>query len=503
MSKRQVLFIPLLSGISFSLYYFYQRYIKKYDKKIICDTSYQVYRQIKKEFDSNVKIVKKFKFKPFNRITIQNYKSNIHFHNIDDISTFTLNKIKNVLNEITINDIDSLREEFEYLNKPNHRIVIINSRTYHHLSKEVLSQYHKKNTKIIILENETLLQYLKIDHQSNNKVYVYYPPKLPFILSSPELCDQNINQYYIKNPIELSIKYGLYRNVYVIDNDAPYILDKKVISLCETNKEMIDNNLKRKGRHLFIYLPEWSYINEDIIENFLYEKSAYFTSVNITTSKEFAKTHNLYESNLVIDCIPQVFIIDNTKEQKNTYNLTYFKLDENYKKYLNKELPQCNINGSLSRKMFTYVKDINNESFQKEIIEDKNCKEYILEIYKDNCPACFILGKMFDHLSHKFNKHNITGMKLLRINIDDNDIPLLGEFNATPTFLYLRKNDKGQIEYICPLQKENFISKLKTLSKTDLSKIQYPPNISYGYLLYMKREYLKPDYDPDAEIVKH
>ena len=129
MSKRQVLFIPLLSGISFSLYYFYQRYIKKYNKKIICDTSYQVYRQIKKEFDSNVKIVKKFKLKPFNRFSIQNYKSNIHFRNIDDLSTYTLNKIKNVLNEITINDIDSLREEFEYLNKPSHSIVIINSHT--------------------------------------------------------------------------------------------------------------------------------------------------------------------------------------------------------------------------------------------------------------------------------------------------------------------------------------------------------------------------------------
>ena len=145
--------------------------------------------------------------------------------------------------------------------------------------------------------------------------------------------------------------------------------------------------MQRKGRHLFIYLPEWTYINEDIIENFLYEKSAYFNSVNISTSKKFAKTHNLYESNLVIDCIPQVFIIDNTKKDKETYNLTYFKLDENYKKYLNKELSQCNINGSLSRNMFTYVKDINNESFQREIIEDKECKEYILEIYKDNCPA--------------------------------------------------------------------------------------------------------------------
>ena len=228
MSKRQVLLLPLLSGISLSLYYYYQRYINKYNKRIICDTSYKVYRQLKKEFDSNVKIVKQFKIKPLNRITIQNYKSNIHFHNIDDLSQYSLNKIKNVLNEITINDLDSLREEFEYLNKPNHRIVIVNSKTYNNLSKEMISKYHMKNTKIIIIENDSLLHYLKIDNQSNNKVYVYYPPKLPFILSSPELCDQNINQYYIKNAIELSLKYALYRNVYVIENDTPYIIEKKI-----------------------------------------------------------------------------------------------------------------------------------------------------------------------------------------------------------------------------------------------------------------------------------
>ena len=88
MSKRQVLLLPLLSGISLSLYYYYQRYINKYNKRIICDTSYKVYRQLKKEFDSNVKIVKQFKIKPLNRITIQNYKSNIHFHNIDDLSQY-------------------------------------------------------------------------------------------------------------------------------------------------------------------------------------------------------------------------------------------------------------------------------------------------------------------------------------------------------------------------------------------------------------------------------
>ena len=62
----------------------------------------------------------------------------------------------------------------------------------------------------------------------------------------------------------------------------------------------------------------------------------------------------------------------------------------------------------------------------------------------------------------------------------------------------VKKYEKGLTK-----SRENFVSKLKSLSKTDLSKLQYPPNISYGYLLYMKREYLKPDYDPDAELVKH
>ena len=40
------------------------------------------------------------------------------------------------------------------------------------------------------------------------------------------------------------------------------------------------------------------------------------------------------------------------------------------------------------------------------------------------------MGKMFDHLSHKFHKHQIKEMKLFRINIDKNEIPLLGEFNG-------------------------------------------------------------------------
>ena len=100
-----------------------------------------------------------------------------------------------IFENYNFDDFKSLREEFEYLNKPNHRIVIVNSKTYNNLSKEMISKYHMKNTKIIIIENDSLLHYLKIDNQSNNKVYVYYPPKLPFILSSPELCDQNINQY--------------------------------------------------------------------------------------------------------------------------------------------------------------------------------------------------------------------------------------------------------------------------------------------------------------------
>lgn len=500
----KVILIPILSslGMSFS-YYCVKYFIKsKYHKRIIVDSSYENIKKLKSVLTPDVYISKKFNlFNRNNTLTLENFSEKMVLPIKKEITWKNIYKIHLFLYEKKVDSLNDLREEFKWLDIPKNKIILLTEPTYNKISKKLLSSLHSKNTKILIITSKNLANYLKIKYENENKIFIYYPPKVPYTLSTPELIEHNLSQFYQTNPFELSLKYGLFRNEFTILNDNLFITKKNAINLGEVDKEKIKNNISKNGKHLFIYLPEWSFVQDDKLVNFLYEKSSAFTTVNITTSKTFAKENNLFESDLIIESLPQLFILDTSKENKECYRLSYFNLEENYNKYGQNNLAVYN-NVDPQKEMFTYVQELNSESFSKLICDDNSFSECLIEIYKDNCPACFIMGKMFDHLSHKFHKHEIKDMKLFRINIDKNEIPLLGEFNATPTFLFIRKH-KNKIEYIAPLSKNNFFDKLKKISHTNLSKIQYHPNISYGYLLYMNKEFSKKDYDPDMDIIKH
>ena len=501
----KVFLIPIFSGLGISLsYYFAKNYIQtKYQKRIIVDSSSDNIKKLKTFLNSDVYISKKINLlNKTNTLYVQNFSEKLLLPIKKEITWKNINQIQLFLYEKRIDNLNELREEFKWLDIPKNKIILLTEPTYNKLSKKLLASLHAKSTKILIITNKKLANYLKIKYDNENTIYIYYPPKIPFTLSTPELIEQNLSQYYQTNPFELSIKYGLFRNEFTIVNNKIYYTKKKVIKLGEVDKEKIKSNISKNGKHLFIYLPEWSFVQDDKLVNFLFEKSTNFSSVNITTSKKFAKENKLFESDLIIESLPQIFILDTSKENKECYRLSYFNLEDNYNKYGQSNLPKYN-NEDSQREMFTYVQETNSESFNKLICEDNSFSECLVEIYKDNCPACFIMGKMFDHLSHKFHKHQIKEMKLFRINIDKNEIPLLGEFNATPTFLFIRKDKNNKIEFVAPLSKNNFFEKLKNISQTNLSKIQYHPNISYGYLLYMNKEFCKKDYDPDMDIIKH
>lgn len=493
--KSNFVFIPLIGYASYYLYSKYQ--FNKAEKKILFRTSLMNIKKLK-QIPSLRDVAIRKSFLAFPKNTIKLINRNTHLvlsanNNFFDIQT----AINNFFNIKEVSDLATLREEFRFLEKPTSKIVVFSNETQ---ANAISSKFLARDTKIIIIKNEKLKNFLQI---FDDEVYVYYPPKFPFSLAKPELYKKDLGEFYNSNPIYLQLKQALFRDIYVIKNNTLFIKDQGVIKIAETNVDNIKLNLSKTGTHLSVYLNDWSSLEEEKqLENFLFENSSLFSSVNILTSKDFALEKKLYLPNQLYENLPQIFIttVKKNNYEKKTYNLSYFGPEKSFSLFRAGELPEVPLENFENYIAPTYVKTIKTENILEKITKDNSFDECIIEVCKEDCPACFILGKMLDHLSLKLKKHKIEKLKLFRINIEKNEMPFIGEFNATPTFLHIVKKE-GKIIKVTPLLRSNFFQALKANSNINLEKIVYP-NLDFGYFSFMRKDYSKKNYDPDLDLKK-
>lgn len=461
-------------------------------------------------------------------------------------------KLNNLLSYKKIYSQKELREEFRYLESPKYNIIIITKDML--LDKEIsksLSLFRNKNTKILLIEDPKLIASLSL---KKDYIYKYYSAKLPYKMKDTDLFlqeyfDNKLNQhvpvheilsregvdlstYLNSNPVSLMINFKMFRDEIKISKDliekklsknnheinsfkdsinsnlAERVKLQKIISyptrnvsqLAETDKKMIEYQMNTKNKILlFIYVPNWSFLKENIFDAILFDSPHLFDKIQITNSRNFTFKNDLYDDSQISEEIPQIYLIEtNNLSDKKIYSMNYFRFADDFNKYIRnkKEIfkkPEVIEN-------LTYVTTVNSLNFEDKILKDKSFKEFMIEVKHEGCPTCYMLGKMFDHVSQKFHKHKYDKkFKFFRVDTH-NDIPHLGEFAATPTYLFCRKNDKGQIEFISQVDKQDFLFKMKKLSKLDLNKVRYHPNIGFGFYIFQKNEFMKDTYDPDLDI---
>jgi hypothetical protein len=400
-----------------------------------------------------------------------------------------IQKYKNIN---SVSSFNNLLFHFKYLSHPKHRLIILNNTTFNSLPLSTISILSNiKNSKLLI----TTFKYNLIN---NNIVYVYYPPKLPFVLSAPELYTHTLSQnkyLHLTNPFSILLHQGLYRNEYQLNKNTNslQLAHKGIIQLAETNKSKIIQNItSAKNKHLIIYIPSWNYLNDSKIENILYEKTSYFHTVNITTSKKLMLKYGIYDNTTLSDMIPQIVIIDNDNIQskgRKLYSISYLKTNDSFKKFQNEEL-----NG-----VERISKDENEENivnlkakdFYGKVVNNKKFDECIIEIYRKDCPGCVIMGKMYEDLGRQLKKDGIKELKLFKMDIEKEECPMLGEFNATPTFVHIKKNNnKEGIQKVDYLDKDDFISKMKRISTIPkINNLEYNHDVSYAYLKFFKSKH--------------
>lgn len=106
---------------------------------------------------------------------------------------------------------------------------------------------------------------------------------------------------------------------------------------------------------------------------------------------------------------------------------------------------------SEKRKQPTLVKTICGKNFEKEVIQNPDFKECLIEVSKRECPACAFSGAVFDPFSRKLERHGYgDDLKCFRLKME-NKIPQLGEFSYSPMYFYLKKDSDNQITELVTL----------------------------------------------------
>ena len=446
-------------------------------------------------------------------------------------------------NKIILISSENYFSDFSKSEKNNH--YINNKSTFEYNKFKILSTFKEKNTKIIFINNKKLIDYLKLD---KDLLYVYYPPKMPNIMKNVELFLQenkltqryegiDLNKLFNLSPMNFILKFNFFRDEIKINTNKIFFGNEKihleniqnltfnkferikllkfisypkkqVKQLANTEKKLFSKSWSQPNKNiLFVYVPNWSFLKESIFNFILYDANHLFDEIQITNSRNFTVKNKIYDNSQISDDLPQLFIIEsgengqnkiNLLENKKIYSFNFFRFSNELQNYLRNKHPiyrrQVNVDN------LTNVSFVNSKNFKSKILEDKKLKEFILEIKHEGCPSCFMLGKMFDHLSLKFKKHKCENkIKFFRIDTE-NDLRFLGEFAATPTYLFCKKNEKGEITFVAEIPKPEFIFRIKKYSNYDLSKIKYHPNLYFGFQVYQSKEFLKPDFDPDMDI---
>ena len=424
----------------------------------------------------------------------------LNFINPNNI-LYNIFKIKNYFNIETIDDLNLLKEKFLFLKNPKNKIIILTQNAYKLINKKLLTNYQNFHTKIFIIKNKEIINYLKIN---DDKLNIYFPSKLPFILeNNQELLKENNYKKFIQNELTFTLDIPLFRNEYLIKKHKLILYKNNVNKLAELDHNKISENLKKNGKHLFIFIPNYDFLNKKEFENLLLNKEIInnFNDINITTNKKFCKLNNLYQNNLENENVPQIFLINN-KNNKNKliYKIAFNNIIEDLEKFKENNLNLYEKSNNLNKNFLTFVEEINSENFNNKILNDDSFNEAVIELFKENCPACFIYGKTFDHLSQKLNKHNIKKLKLFRIDCNKNELNFLGTFNEAPAYIFIKKNNK-KIENINFLYKKNLINCIKSNSNLNLNNIKYNSNITYGYFIYKNNLFLKNNYDADIDLL--
>ena len=462
-------------------------------------------------------------------------------------------KLDNLFLYYFCDEMTEIRDHFKFLDKAENKIVLLsaesfikntensNNITFDYQKLKYLSLFKEKNTKIIFVNNEELSNKLKME---NNILYTYYPPKIPNIMRNVELFLQenqltqryegvDLNKLFNNSPINFILKFNFFRNEIKLNyeslnrnfNDAENYLNKEnfnfnrfermrmqklfsypkrqVRQLATTDRKLFKKTWNEKNKTvLFVWLPNWAFLKESLFNFILYDANHLFDEIQITNSKNFTLKNKLYDNSGISDDLPQLFIIETGDAEKNLnkkiYAFNYFRFSNELQNYMSNKHPIYKPQTSVDN--LTNVKFLNTKTFKEKILDDKKLKEFIIEIKHEGCPSCFMLGKMFDQLSLKLKKHKLENkIKLFRIDTE-NDLRYLGDFAATPTYLFGKKNEKGEITFLSEIPKQEFIFRIKKYSNYDLTKIRYHPNLYFGFQVYQNKMFLKPDFDPDIDI---
>lgn len=123
---------------------------------------------------------------------------------------------------------------------------------------------------------------------------------------------------------------------------------------------------------------------------------------------------------------------------------------------------------SETRKQETRVKHVAADNFDEEIISNPDVKHAIVEVFKPFCGACAVNGIVFNSFSRKLERHGYSqDVHCYRVNID-NKLPLLGNFYASPNYVYIRKDDDNKVTEILTLspavRPEKFVEQIQDLT---------------------------------------
>ena len=210
---------------------------------------------------------------------------------------------------------------------------------------------------------------------------------------------------------ELKIDYQRFEKLNLVDTydknerikiQKQFVYPKRYVKkLAEIDKKTILESWKKKNKHyLFIYVPNYVMLKEPIFEEILFKSSHLFDGIQICNSKNFALKHGVYDSTQISEDVPQIYLIEtNNGIEKKIYSFNYFRFPDDFMKYLKNKMDVFKQPAMMQN--YTYVQTLNNGNFVEKVIKDNSFKEFLIEIKHEGCPTCFMLGKMFDHLSQK------------------------------------------------------------------------------------------------------